>query len=129
MSSTSLHADHVGGAIIALSQPENSAIPLENSRFSNAHTPDNIGGLDNTQVMVEMALLRAFEYLHSSGVVINKAVSLTVLRLIDELLSADHPDLLALMMQKLPELITLPHPQLPPSFPLIQRASIGYDQR
>ena len=83
----------------------------------------------NTAVLVEAALLRAFAYLHSSGVVINKAVALTVLRLIEELLQADPPDLLTVLMQKLPERITLPQPQLPPSFPPIHRGSIGYDQR
>jgi hypothetical protein len=78
---------------------------------------------------VEAALLRAFAYLRSSGLTINQAVALTVLRLIEELLQANHADLLTVMMQKLPERITLPQPQLPPSFPLIHRGSIGYDQR
>lgn len=83
----------------------------------------------HTAVLVASALSRAFAYLHSSGVDINKAVALTVLRLIEELLQADHADLLTVMMQKLPERITLPQPQLPLSFPLIHRGSIGYDQR
>jgi hypothetical protein len=90
-------------------------------------TTPSLAPLTNTADLVENALLRAFSYLQDSGVDINKAVALTVLRLIDELLNADHPDLMTVMMQKLPERITLPYPQLPPSFPTLQRGSIGYD--
>lgn len=79
--------------------------------------------------LIATALVRALAYLEGSGLVIEKDNALIVLRLIDELVSADHPHLLTELMQQLPKRLPLPQPELPARFPRIHRGSIGYDTR